>query len=55
VPRGKRHHPIAKQECLLMLFERKETAHTGNTLTDKTRTLAEQLRWLGNLPPGNLR
>ena len=49
VPRGKRHHPIAEQECLLMLFERKATAHTGGATTEQTRSIAEQLRWLGNL------
>lgn len=46
VPRGKRHHPVAKSECLLMLFERKETAHTGGEITEQTKTIAEQLRWL---------
>lgn len=46
VPRGKRHHPIAAEECLIMLFERKETAHTGDQATAQTRTSEEQLRWL---------
>jgi mannose-6-phosphate isomerase-like protein (cupin superfamily) len=46
VPRGRRHHPIAEQECLLMLFERKETAHTGDAVTTQTRSIAEQMRWL---------
>jgi mannose-6-phosphate isomerase-like protein (cupin superfamily) len=44
VPKGVRHHPVAEQECLLMLIERKSTLHTGNEITDQTRTLAEQLR-----------
>ena len=44
VPRGLRHNPIAEQECLIMLIERKTTLHTGNEVTDKTRSLAEQLR-----------
>ena len=27
-----------------MLIERKTTQHTGDTVTDKTRSIAEQLR-----------
>jgi mannose-6-phosphate isomerase-like protein (cupin superfamily) len=44
VPKGVRHNPVAEQECHIMLIERKSTLHTGNTLTEKTRSLAEQLR-----------
>lgn len=44
VPRGVRHNPVAEQECLLMLIERKSTLHTGSEVTEKTRSLAEQLR-----------
>jgi mannose-6-phosphate isomerase-like protein (cupin superfamily) len=44
VPKGVRHNPVAEQECHLMLIERKTTLHTGDTVTDKTRSLAEQLR-----------
>lgn len=44
VPRGVRHNPVADEECLLMLIERKSTKHTGDAVTDKTRTLDEQLR-----------
>lgn len=44
VPKGVLHHPVAESECLLMLVERKSTLHTGDTITDRTRTLAEQLR-----------
>jgi mannose-6-phosphate isomerase-like protein (cupin superfamily) len=44
VPRGVRHNPVAEHECLIMLIERKTTLHTGATLTDKTRSLAEQMR-----------
>ncbi len=43
VPRGTRHNPVATEECLLMLIERKSTRHTGNSITDKTRSIAEQL------------
>ena len=44
VPKGVRHNPVAERECLVMLIERKTTQHTGNAVTDKTRTIAEQLR-----------
>ena len=44
VPKGVRHNPVAEQECLVMLFERKSTLHTGSAVTDKTRSIADQLR-----------
>jgi mannose-6-phosphate isomerase-like protein (cupin superfamily) len=44
VPKGVRHNPIADEECQLMLIERKSTLHTGTEATEKTRSLAEQLR-----------
>lgn len=44
VPKGVRHNPVAEQECLLLLVERKSTLHTGDTVTGKTRSIAEQLR-----------
>ncbi len=43
VPRGVMHNPIAKEECLVLLFERKSTLHTGDIVVDKTRTIEEQL------------
>lgn len=44
VPKGVRHNPVAEAECLLLLVERKATLHTGEVVTEKTRSLAEQLR-----------
>jgi mannose-6-phosphate isomerase-like protein (cupin superfamily) len=44
VPRGVRHNPVAHEECLVMLIERKSTLHTGSVMTDKTRALDEQLK-----------
>lgn len=44
VPKGVRHNPVAEQECLLLLIERKSTQHTGDVVIEKTRSLAEQLR-----------
>ena len=44
VPKGVRHNPVADEECHLMLIERKSTKHTGDVVTEKTRSLDEQLR-----------
>ncbi len=44
VPKGVEHNPVAENECHIMLIERKTTLHTGNMVTDKTRTLEDQLR-----------
>ena len=44
VPKGVRHNPVAEQQCLLMLIERKSTLHTGDVVTEKTRSVTEQLR-----------
>ena len=44
VPKGVRHNPVAEDECHIMLIERKTTLHTGSVVTEKTRSLDEQLR-----------
>jgi len=44
VPKGVRHNPVAEHECHIMLIEKKTTLHTGAEVTDKTRSLADQLR-----------
>jgi mannose-6-phosphate isomerase-like protein (cupin superfamily) len=44
VAKGVRHNPVAENECHLLLIERKSTLHTGSTVTDRTRSIAEQLR-----------
>jgi hypothetical protein len=44
VPKGVRHNPVADEECLLLLIERKSTLHTSDVVSERTRTLAEQLR-----------
>lgn len=44
VPKGVRHNPVAEHECHIMLIERKSTLHTGDVVTERTRSLAEQLR-----------
>ena len=48
VPKGVRHNPIADDECHIMLIERKSTLHTGDVQTDKTRSIADQLRTVAN-------
>ena len=44
VPKGVLHNPVAEEECHLLLIEPKATRHTGDTVTERTRSLAEQLR-----------
>lgn len=44
VPKGVRHNPVANEECLVMLIERKTTLHTGSEVTAKTRSIDDQLR-----------
>lgn len=38
------HNPVAEDECHIMLIERKTTLHTGDVITNKTRSVEEQLR-----------
>lgn len=44
IPKGVRHNPIADEEVLVMLVERKSTAHTGAEVGERTRSIADQLR-----------
>ena len=44
VPKGVRHNPVADSECHILLIERKSTLHTGDTVTENTRSIADQLR-----------
>ncbi len=43
VPKGVEHNPVAEEECLLLLIEKKSTLHTGDIQTEKTRSIAQQL------------
>jgi mannose-6-phosphate isomerase-like protein (cupin superfamily) len=43
VPKGVAHNPIADEECEVLLFEQKATAHTGEVEMEKTRSIEEQL------------
>jgi mannose-6-phosphate isomerase-like protein (cupin superfamily) len=44
VPAGKRHMPVADEECWVALVEPVETKHTGDVVTERTRSIEEQLR-----------
>ena len=44
VPKSVLHNPVAAQECHVLLIERKSTQHTGDVVTGKTRSVADQLR-----------
>ena len=44
VPRGVRHNPVADEECWVMLVETVSTQHTGEVVTERTRSIAEQLQ-----------
>jgi mannose-6-phosphate isomerase-like protein (cupin superfamily) len=52
VPKGVQHNPVAEQECLIMLIERKSTLHSGKVENENTRSLADQLRPVENVPTG---
>lgn len=43
VPRGVEHNPVADEECWLVLIEPVATKHTGDVVTDRTRSITEQL------------
>ena len=43
VPKGVRHNPVADEECWVLLIEPASTLHTGAEVTDRTRSLEEQL------------
>ena len=44
VPAGVRHNPVAEEECWLALVEPVDTKHTGDVVTDRTRSIDEQLK-----------
>ena len=43
VPKGVRHNPIAAEEVGIVLIETVTTAHTGDVVTERTKSLDEQL------------
>ncbi|GAA0892068.1 cupin domain-containing protein [Fulvivirga kasyanovii] len=43
VPKGVEHLPVAEEECHVMLFEPKSTAHTGEVESELT---VKELEWI---------
>ena len=43
VKKGILHQPKSKEECWVMLIEKKETKHTGNVINEMTKTIDEQI------------
>jgi mannose-6-phosphate isomerase-like protein (cupin superfamily) len=43
VPKGTMHNPVAEEECWITLIEAVSTQHTGNVVTERTKSIAEQL------------
>lgn len=44
VKKGIKHRISSKEECKIMLIENKSTAHTGDIITDITKTIEQQKR-----------
>jgi mannose-6-phosphate isomerase-like protein (cupin superfamily) len=44
VPKGVEHKPVAEEETWVVLVEPKSTAHTGDVMTDKTKSIEDQLK-----------
>lgn len=43
VHKGVLHNPVAEEECWIALIETVTTAHTGDAVTERTRSIEEQL------------
>ena len=43
VPRGVQHRPVAAEECWILLVETVTTRHTGDVVSELTRSIDEQL------------
>lgn len=52
VGKGVSHNPVADEECLIMLIEKKSTLHTGAVTTKQTRSIEDQLRPYSSSAPG---
>ncbi len=44
VKKGINHRVSSKEECKIMLIENKSTAHTGEVISEVTRSIEDQLR-----------
>ncbi len=47
VPKGVEHNPFAADECWVVLVEPAQTKHTGETISDMTKSIAQQAAPLG--------
>ena len=53
VPRGREHMPAAERECWVIFIEPAATKHTGDVVTDRTKSIAAQTAHLAaGDPPG---
>ena len=43
VPKGVMHNPVADEECWVALIETVSTKHTGDLVTERTRSIEDQL------------
>jgi mannose-6-phosphate isomerase-like protein (cupin superfamily) len=43
VPRATLHNPVAEEECWIVLIEPVSTQHTGDVITEHTKSIAAQL------------
>ena len=43
VPKGVMHNPVADEECWVALIETVSTKHTGDLVTEQTRSIEDQL------------
>ena len=43
VPKGVMHNPLAEEECWIALIEPVSTAHTGDVVSERTKTIEDQL------------
>lgn len=44
VPKGVMHNPVAQEECWIALIEPVSTKHTGDVVTERTKSVEEQLK-----------
>ena len=43
VPKGITHKPVATEECWILLFEPRETKHTGDIVSELTKTQIDRI------------
>ena len=43
VKKATEHFPVAEEECWVMLIEQKSTKHTGDVITERTKSIDDQI------------